>query len=68
MKRLAQALIALLLAACAASPQGPIKVDPQILAGLYRPAERPVAPIDTFEPTCAAVMPLVGKAAQFTPA
>ena len=44
MKKLMHALFALLLAACAAGPQGPIKVDAQILAGLDRPAERPAAP------------------------
>ena len=44
MKKLAQALFAFLLAACAAPPQGPIKVDAQILAGLDRPAEQPAAP------------------------
>ena len=49
MKKLALALFAFLLAACAAPPQGPIKVDAQILAGLDRPAERP-APVPAAQP------------------
>ena len=44
MKKLAQALFAFLVVACAAPPQGPIKVDPRIMAGLDRPADRPAAP------------------------
>ena len=44
MTKLAQIFCAFLLAACAAQPPAPGKVDPQILAGLDRPAERPVTP------------------------
>jgi MSHA biogenesis protein MshL len=40
------ALMTFLIAACAAPPPAPNRVDPQILAGLNRPAERSV-PADT---------------------